>query len=136
LPGSIVDNVVDPSTPLTYWLPSDLNVYSDGSPAFAVQGGAQGVTAPAHYPASNVLRSGWLLGENVVANHSTVVDAKVGTGDVVLLGLSVQHRAEAHGTYKLRSTRCTSPATSKGLPIRRPAFNEPSSRRRRAGPAR
>jgi hypothetical protein len=52
-------------------------------------------------PASNVLRSGWLLGENAVANHSTVVDAEVGSGDVVLLGMSVQHRAEAHGTYKL-----------------------------------
>lgn len=100
-PGSIVDNVLDPGTPLTYGLPSDLAVYSDGSPAFAVQEGASGVTAPAHYPGSDVLRSGWLLGENVVANHSTVVDAKVGTGDVVLLGMSVQHRAEAHGTYKL-----------------------------------
>ncbi len=100
-PGSIVDNVVDPNTPLTYGLPSDLNVYSDGSPAFAVQDGAQGITTAAHYPASNLLRSGWLLGESLIANRSTVVDAKVGTGNVVLLGMSVQHRAEAHGTYKL-----------------------------------
>jgi hypothetical protein len=37
----------------------------------------------------------------VLANHSTVVDAKVGTGDVVLLGMSVQHRAQAHSTYTL-----------------------------------
>jgi hypothetical protein len=36
-----------------------------------------------------------------VANQNTVLDAKVGTGDVVLLGMSVQHRAESHGTYKL-----------------------------------
>jgi len=48
-----------------------------------------------------VLRSGWLLGENVVANRTSVVDAKVGSGNVVLLGMSVQHRAESHGTYKL-----------------------------------
>jgi hypothetical protein len=37
----------------------------------------------------------------LVANRSSVVDAEVGSGQVVLLGLSVQHRAEAHGTYKL-----------------------------------
>jgi hypothetical protein len=100
-PGSVVANVVDPSTPLTYGLPTDLSAYSDGSPAFTVAGGATGVTAPVHYPASNVLRSGWLLGEDVVAGRSSVVDAKIGTGQVVLLGLSVQHRAESHGTYKL-----------------------------------
>ncbi len=100
-PGSIVDNKVEADTPLTYGLPADLNAYSDASPAFAVQPGAPDVTAPVGYPASNVLRSGWLLGEDVVANHSSVVDAKYGNGEVVLLGISVQHRAEAHGTYKL-----------------------------------
>ncbi|WP_432992478.1 M14 family metallopeptidase [Dactylosporangium sp. CA-233914] len=100
-PGSVVANTVQAGHPLTYGLPANLDVYSDGSPAFAVQAGAQNVTAPVSYPAGGLLRSGWLLGENVIANRSTVVDAKVGSGDVVLLGMSVQHRAEAHGTFKL-----------------------------------
>jgi hypothetical protein len=100
-PGSVVANKVQADQPLTYGLPANLDVYSDGSPAFAVQAGAQNIATPVNYPASGLLRSGWLLGENLIANHSTVVDAKVGSGDVVLLGMSVQHRAEAHGTYKL-----------------------------------
>ncbi|GAA5201547.1 M14 family metallopeptidase [Rugosimonospora acidiphila] len=100
-PGSIVANTVQADTPLTYGLPTNLDAYSDGSPAFAVQPGAPNITTPVNYPASNLLLSGWLLGENLIANHSTVVDAKVGSGDVVLLGMSVQHRAESHGTYKL-----------------------------------
>jgi hypothetical protein len=100
-PGSVVANTVAAGSPLTWGLPADLNAYSDGSPAFTVQAGAPDITAPVTYPASNVLRSGWLLGEDVVAGHSSVVDARVGTGDVVLIGLSVQHRAQSHGTYKL-----------------------------------
>jgi hypothetical protein len=100
-PGTVLANKVRSDTPLTYGLPSNLDVYSDGSPAFAVQSGAQNITAPASYPATGLLRSGWLLGENLIAGRSSVVNAKVGAGDVVLLGMSVQHRAEAHGTYKL-----------------------------------
>jgi hypothetical protein len=100
-PGSILRASADTGTPLTWGLPSDLDVYSDGSPAFSVSAGASGVTTPVTYPASNLLRSGWLLGENIIANKAAVVDAKYGNGSVALLGISVQHRAEAHGTYKL-----------------------------------
>jgi hypothetical protein len=100
-PGSILAANADPATPLTWGLPADLDVYSDGSPAFSVTAGAAGVTTPVTYPASNILRSGWLLGENVIAGKTAVADVKYGDGQVALLGVSVQHRAEAHGTYKL-----------------------------------
>jgi hypothetical protein len=100
-PGSILDTTVDPNTPLTWGLPTDLNIYSDGSPAFSVAAGASGVSTPVNYPASNILRSGWLLGESLIANKTAVADVKYGNGQVAVLGISVQHRAEAHGTYKL-----------------------------------
>jgi hypothetical protein len=100
-PGSILAANADPATPLTWGLPADLDVYSDGSPAFSVTAGAAGVTTPVTYPASNILRSGWLLGENLIAGKTAVADVKYGDGQVALLGVSVQHRAEAHGTYKL-----------------------------------
>ena len=32
---------------------------------------------------------------------AAVVDVPVGDGNVVLLGTSVQHRAQAHGSFKL-----------------------------------
>jgi hypothetical protein len=100
-PGTILASVTDPSTPLTWGEPANLDLYSDNSPAFAVKAGATGVTTPVKYPASNLLRSGWLLGENVIAGQTAVADVKYGQGQVALLGISVQHRAQAHGTYKL-----------------------------------
>ena len=62
---------------------------------------ATGVTTPVKYPSANILRSGWLLGEDVIAGETAVADVKYGQGQVALLGVSVQHRAQAHGTFKL-----------------------------------
>jgi hypothetical protein len=100
-PGSILAGVVDNKNPLTWGMNATADLYSDGSPAFAVTAGATGVTTPINYPTANVLRSGWLLGENVIAGKTAVADVKYGDGHVAVLGISVQHRAEAHGTYKV-----------------------------------
>ncbi len=100
-PGSVVATKVDNGTPLTWGLPSDLDAYSDSSPAFSVSAGASGVTTPVQYPTSDILRSGWLLGADLIAGKAAVVDVPVGDGNVVLLGTSVQHRAQAHGSLKL-----------------------------------
>jgi glutamine amidotransferase-like uncharacterized protein len=59
------------------------------------------ITTPVRYPASDILRSGWLLGADLIAGKAAVVDVPVGDGNVVLLGTSVQHRAQAHGSFKL-----------------------------------
>ena len=48
-----------------------------------------------------MLLSGWMVGEKVLANRAAVVEAKLGRGKVVLLGLRAQHRGQTHGTYKL-----------------------------------
>jgi hypothetical protein len=37
----------------------------------------------------------------VIAGKTAGADVKYGDGHVALLGISVQHRAQAHGTYKL-----------------------------------
>jgi hypothetical protein len=100
-PGSILAGVVDNKNPLTWGMNATADLYSDGSPAFSVTAGATGVTTPITYPTANVLRSGWLLGENVIAGKTAVADVKYGDGHVAVLGISVQHRAEAHGTYKV-----------------------------------
>jgi hypothetical protein len=97
-PGSVVANQVE-TDPVTYGLPANLDAYSDHSPAFVAN--ASGISTPVRYPEAGILRSGWLLGADVVAGRSSVVNAPFGKGRVVLLGLSVQHRAQAHGTFKL-----------------------------------
>jgi hypothetical protein len=55
----------------------------------------------ARFVDSDVLQSGWLLGENVIAGRPTMVSVSVGRGRVVLIGFRVQHRDQTHGTYKL-----------------------------------
>ena len=101
-PGSVVAGTVRPNDPVTYGMPKNADLYSSNSPAFVLTDTAPAATTtPVSYASKNVLRSGWLLGENVVAGQSDVVNMPVGAGSVVLLGMSVQHRAQAHGTYKL-----------------------------------
>ncbi len=54
----------------------------------------------AHYPEKNILASGWLLGEDLIARKAAVVDVRCQKGHVVLIGIRCQNRAQTHGTYK------------------------------------
>jgi glutamine amidotransferase-like uncharacterized protein len=49
----------------------------------------------------DILQSGWLIGEEHLANKAAVVVADVGEGQVVLVGIRAQHRAQTAGTFKL-----------------------------------
>ncbi len=54
----------------------------------------------ASYAEKNVLLSGWLLGEDLIARKAAVVDLSYKKGKMILIGLRSQHRAQSHGTYK------------------------------------
>ena len=54
----------------------------------------------ASYPENNVLMSGWLLGEDVIARKAAVVDLQYKKGRIILIGIACQIRAQSHGTYK------------------------------------
>ena len=49
----------------------------------------------------DILQSGWLLGEDVIANKAAMVSVRHGSGKVVLIGFRAQHRVQTHGTFKL-----------------------------------
>jgi hypothetical protein len=53
------------------------------------------------YADRDILQSGWLLGEEAIANRAAVVSVKKGQGLVVMIGFRAQHRAQTHGTFKL-----------------------------------
>ena len=59
------------------------------------------VSVVARYPERDLLLSGWILGQDLLANQAAVVQARLGHGRVVLLGLRAQHRGQSHGTFKL-----------------------------------
>jgi len=95
-PGALLNVQLDPSHPLSYGLPAELAVWSEGSPAWETQ-----EKTVARYPASGILASGWLIGEPVIARRSALVDAKIGAGHVILFGMRPQYRAQSYLTFKL-----------------------------------
>ncbi len=56
---------------------------------------------PVRYAESDLLRSGWLIGEDHLSNKAAMVVGRYGEGRVVLVGFRTQHRAQTHGTFKL-----------------------------------
>ncbi|HSR51789.1 MAG TPA: hypothetical protein VLV83_13250 [Acidobacteriota bacterium] len=55
----------------------------------------------ATYAKKDILQSGWLIGEEHIAEKAGMVAARHGQGEVVLIGFRTQHRAQTHGTFKL-----------------------------------
>jgi len=114
IPGSILKIRVDTTNPVAYGVPADAAAFFINSPAFSVgrrptrseeePGSAQppppNIHIVAQYPPKDVLMSGWILGERVLAGTAAVVEASVDKGRVILLGFRSQHRGQTHGTYK------------------------------------
>ncbi len=100
VPGSILRVTVDTSHPIAYGMPHEAAAFFINSPAFEVKP-REGVEVVAEYPSTNLLLSGWLLGEQVIARRAAVVHARVGNGHIVLLGFRTEHRGQPHGTFKL-----------------------------------
>jgi glutamine amidotransferase-like uncharacterized protein len=55
----------------------------------------------ARYAVKDLLVSGWLEGESVIAGRAAIVQATVGAGRVVLFGFRVQHRGQSLATFRL-----------------------------------
>jgi hypothetical protein len=95
-PGSLLNVKLDLAHPLTRGLPQDIAIWSEGSIAFETE-----ERSIATYPESGVLASGWLLGEKLIAKRSAIVEAKLGSGRVILFGLRPQYRAQSYQAFKL-----------------------------------
>jgi hypothetical protein len=59
------------------------------------------ITVIARYGAKDLLVSGWLEGERVIAGRPATLEAAVGAGRVILIGFPAQHRAQSHATFRL-----------------------------------
>ncbi len=101
--GSTLRIDVDTEQPFAYGMPEKaLAVFFGANQVYAVEGGArsQDVTRIASYQDGDILQSGQLRGEDLIANRAAMVSVKHGDGDVVLVGFRTQHRAQTHGTFK------------------------------------
>lgn len=99
-PGSLLNVKLEAPSSLTLGLPSAFTIWLEGSPVWQTQA-LRGAITPLRFPASNVLASGWLLGERFLAGQSPLADIPVGKGHVVLFGMRPQYRGQSYLTLKL-----------------------------------
>jgi hypothetical protein len=100
--GSTLKVKVNTDHPLAWGMPEDaLVVYFGDQQVYGV-GGYEGEAARrvASYVDHDILQSGQLDGEDLIANKAAMLTVDHGEGQVVLIGFRTQHRAQTHGTYK------------------------------------
>jgi hypothetical protein len=99
-PGSIVKLDIDPAQPVGFgMLPQNAAFFSFSS-AYDVTPGPD-LRVAARYGEKDILLSGWLEGEQVIAGKAAVVEAKAGLGRAVLIGFRAQHRGQSLATFRL-----------------------------------
>jgi hypothetical protein len=103
-PGSTLKVTVDNTQPLAYGMPPNaLATFLAGSQVYEIlpTDRNERVETMVTYVDRDILQSGWLLGEAVIAKKAAMASVKYGGGKVVLIGFRAQHRAQTHGTFKL-----------------------------------
>jgi hypothetical protein len=103
-PGSTLWVEVDRANRLAYGMPAAaLATFLQGNQVYRVVPSNRNhhVERIVTFVDRDILQSGWLLGEEVIANKSAMVSVGHGAGRVVLIGFRAQHRAQTHGTFKL-----------------------------------
>jgi hypothetical protein len=114
VPGSIVRLSLDPAHPLSFGMPHETtafftfsSVFSAAPPAspraaaYADPSTSAGIRTVARYGDHDVLLSGWLEGEDLIAGRAAIEDAAIGSGHAILFGFPVQHRAQSYATFRL-----------------------------------
>ncbi|OGD19964.1 MAG: hypothetical protein A2W03_15935 [Candidatus Aminicenantes bacterium RBG_16_63_16] len=101
-PTSILRIEVDNRAPIGYGMPEKAAAVFADSPALntRIPPADWDRRVVASYPEADVLLSGWLLGEEVIARKAAVVDTRHKKGRIILIGIPCQNRAQSHGTYK------------------------------------
>jgi len=102
-PGTILRLEVDTQHPLGYGTAAETFGFYINSPFFTLVEGfaSQKTSVVARYPNTNVIASGWLKGEELMAGRAAVVSVDMNPGRVVLFGLRPQHRAQTHATFPM-----------------------------------
>ncbi|WP_168694313.1 M14 family zinc carboxypeptidase [Sphingomonas flavalba] len=96
---SVLSLSVDPATPIAFGAEPREDVMYDSSPVYRVAQGPD-LRVVASYKGSNLLRSGFLLGEHYLDGGAAIVDVRLGKGNVTLLGPEVTYRGQASGSYR------------------------------------
>jgi hypothetical protein len=102
-PGSTLRVTVDNTHPLAYGMPERaLATFLARNQVYEITARRNERIVPiVRFVDRDILQSGWLLGEERIANRAAMIEVEHGQGKVVLIGFRAQHRAQTHGTFKL-----------------------------------
>ena len=100
-PGSIHDIAVEHVSPVTHGLGDRLRVLHSHSPVFRIGAGAAHVRRLAWYDSPDPLVSGWAWGQERLEGGTSMIEADVGAGKVLLFGPKITFRSQSHGTFPL-----------------------------------
>lgn len=102
-PGSVLRMTADPTHPLAFGMPAEHYATSTGGQFFEIRESAaeRKPRAFVWYARTNLLASGWVSGERIVAGKPAAVEAPLGQGRVILFGFRPQFRGQTFGTFRL-----------------------------------
>lgn len=102
-PGSTLHLDINTTNPVAYGMPEEALGLFWHSPAFKIKPNPDNhkYSVIATYPEKEILESGWLIGEEYIADRIAAMEVKKGEGSAVLIGIRPQHRCQTHGTFKL-----------------------------------
>lgn len=103
-PGSTLRMTFDTGNPVAYGMPDEgVALFLVSNDVYQVKRNTKNyrVSRIASYKDRDILESGWLLGEDHIAEKAVGVTVTHGEGDVVLTGIRPQFRAQTHGTFKI-----------------------------------
>jgi Zinc carboxypeptidase len=96
-PGSILRINVDTANPIARTMSKDTDAYFISSSAFETTDNK--VQVIARYAKDDVLRSGWLRGEDRIKDKIALAQISMGKGRIVLFAFRPQHRGQTWGTF-------------------------------------
>jgi hypothetical protein len=102
IPTSVLQVRVDNTRPLAYGVKDRVDVMFSNSPVYRLRPEAymEGVRPVAWFDSDASLRSGWAWGQHHLNGGVTIAEAKVGQGNLFILGPEVLFRGQPHGTFK------------------------------------
>ncbi len=100
--GSILKMKLNSKHPISYGMLDDISAFFADSPAFLIlPTGEEEAQSIAYYPDEPLLLSGFIQGEKLLYGKTSVIEAKIGKGKIVLLGFNINNRGQSTSTFKL-----------------------------------